>query len=182
MSTYQHVKLSEAYKLINHSPVLLISTVSEEWKYNVAPIAWSCPVEYEPVTKILIVCDKESKTSHNILYSNTFTVCVPTTEHLELIKELGTISGNDVDKMTLKFDHFPSTHHGNPVPVNSIAFIDVKITRIIDEESVNIFIGETIAAQVLTEKWDGKNLIAETTNTLHHLGDNKFATISNLDK
>ena len=182
MSTYQHVKLSEAYKLINHSPVLLVSTVSEEWKYNIAPIAWSSPVEYEPVTKVLIVCDKESKTSRNILYSKAFTISIPSIEHIELVKKLGSISGNEVDKMTLNFDHFPSIQHGNPVPTHTIAFIDIKLTNIIDEGTVNVLIGEAIAAQVLTDKWDGKNLIIETTKTLHHTSGNKFATITEINE
>jgi len=180
MTVYQHVKLSEAYKLIDHGSIVLVSTVSAEWKYNIAPIAWHCPIEYNPVTKVLITCNKEHKTYQNILYSKGFTLCIPSTQHLELVDLLGKTTGNEIDKMTLSFDHFPSIVHGNPVPTDCIAYIDLKITRVIEEETVGIMIGEVVAAQVLSNVWNGKGFIEDELKTLHHIGGTRIVTVSKI--
>lgn len=177
MSAYQFLKLSEAYRLINHGPLVLISTVSNEWKYNIAPIAWTSPVDNDEIAKLLIVCDKSSKTYQNILYTKNFTLSIATTSMVDLVQKFGETSGYSIDKMNFEFDHFDSAKLGYPVPVNSLGYIDLSVIKIIDEGSVAIIIAEAITAQVLTECWNQDKYIENKANTLHHIGDKVFVTM-----
>ena len=82
--------------------------------------------------------------------------------------------------MEIDFDHFPSIALGDLVPSDVLAYIDLKLCHIVDEGDARLVIGEAIAAQVLSEVWDGTGFIASSVKKLHHLGDNKFVSISDI--
>ncbi len=72
---FSTISLESAYKLITPGLPVLIAT--KGMHYNFAPIAWNTPLDYEPVTKLLFVCDPAHQTAINIHKTGHFAVCIP---------------------------------------------------------------------------------------------------------
>ena len=134
MKTYKTIALSKAYKLLNTGALIVVSTSDTSQHHNLAPIAWNCPVEYDPVTQLLLVCDKEHKTFKNITETQKFTVCVPHSSQHRLVTDLGSCSGQDTDKISkYHVTVFKSEQNGYSVPEDMIAYLDCSLLRIIDQ-------------------------------------------------
>jgi flavin reductase (DIM6/NTAB) family NADH-FMN oxidoreductase RutF len=178
----EYIKISndKAYKLLNTGAMLLISTVSVEGKFDIAPIAWQCPVDYDRVTKLLFVCDKNHKTFKNILETEQFAVSIPHIDQLKLLKDLGSCSGNDIEKIQqFNVQVMETEKISCCVPVNCIAYLECKTSKIIDEGNVAIIFGNVIHAKVDKEAFN-RRLLSETESgkTIHHLGGKIFITTS----
>jgi flavin reductase (DIM6/NTAB) family NADH-FMN oxidoreductase RutF len=176
MKTYKTIALSKAYKLLNTGALIVISTSDANQHHNLAPIAWNCPVEFDPVTQLLLVSDREHKTFKNIKETQKFTVCMPHSSQHKLVTDLGSCSGHDTDKISkYHLPVFKSEKHGYSVPEDVIAYLDCSLIRIIDEGSVAIVIGEVIHAaadaKAFTDRLLSEN---EEGKTLHHLGGKLF--------
>jgi flavin reductase (DIM6/NTAB) family NADH-FMN oxidoreductase RutF len=178
---YKQIPTNKAYKLLNTGALVLVATTNESGTPNLAPIAWNTVVEYDPVTRLLIVSDKEHRTYQNIESSRQFTVAIPHASQHKLVSELGRTSGNDTNKVEKLVEHPLKTNTlGHIVPKGVIGYLEYKLLRIYDEDSVGIVVGEVINAMVeedaftdrlLSEKEEGK--------TLHHLGGKKFVKPGN---
>jgi len=51
---YREYSIAEAFKLQNAGGLVLICIKGGEGRYDLAPIAWSCPIEYEPISGSLV--------------------------------------------------------------------------------------------------------------------------------
>jgi flavin reductase (DIM6/NTAB) family NADH-FMN oxidoreductase RutF len=176
MKTYKSIELEKAYKLLNTGTLILVSTFDKSQKHNLAPIAWNCPLEYDPVTQLLFVCDLEHKTLKNILETQKFTVCVPHSSQYKLVADMGSCSGHDTDKISkYQVPVFRSEQFGHSVPENVIAYLECALVKFIEQGSVAIIIGEVIYAAV-DEKAFKERLLSEIEEgkTLHHLGGKLF--------
>jgi flavin reductase (DIM6/NTAB) family NADH-FMN oxidoreductase RutF len=178
----EYIKISndKAYKLLNTGALLLISSVSIEGKFDISPIAWQCPVDYDRVTKLLFVCDKNHKTFKNISETEQFAVSIPHIDQLKLLKDLGSCSGHDIDKIQqFKIQVIETEKINCCVPVNCIAYLECKTSKIIDESNVAIIFGNVIHAKVDKEAFN-RRLLSETESgkTIHHLGGKIFITTS----
>ncbi len=179
MKKYGDIPLDSAHRLINHGPVVLVSTRDNEGKYDIAPMAWTSPVRKEP-PKILVVVGKRHKTHENVIAQGEFIVCVPHQSQIDLVAKTGSVSGSDVDKFK-EFDirAFKGRKIDAMIPEGCIGFIECKLYDTVSVEAVDILIGEVVAVsadtsvfkeRLLTEKPEGK--------TLHHLGGDSFAVPS----
>jgi flavin reductase (DIM6/NTAB) family NADH-FMN oxidoreductase RutF len=176
MKEYISIPKDKAYHLLNFGPMILVSTVSADNKHNITPIAWQCPVEYDPTTRVLFVTDKDHKAFKNISETGHFIISVPHVSQLHLVKDLGSCSGNDTDKIE-KYNI--NTFNGNKVncviPDDVIGFLECKLYKVVDEGSVAIIFGEVIAASADKEAYTGRVLTEkEEGKTIHHLGGSKF--------
>ncbi len=175
---YTDIPLDKAYKLINTGMLVVISSKTNDSTYNVAPIAWNCPVEYDPVTRIMFVCDKEHQTYVNCLKYNEFGVMIPHISQVNLVKKIGSCSGKEFDKFEkYHIQSFKAKNIDVIFPTDAIGYLECKIYKIIDDESVAIIMGKVLHAVVheaafekrlLTEKPEGK--------AIHHLGGKVFST------
>lgn len=139
------VPLAEAYTLI--TPGLPALIASKGAHYNLAPIAWNCPLDYEPVTKLLFVCDPAHQTARNIKESGEFAVCVPQGAADPLIERCGSVSDPDADKFErFGIASFPADRTNLRIPATAEAWVECRLLRVIPEGSVEIFLGEAIAA------------------------------------
>jgi flavin reductase (DIM6/NTAB) family NADH-FMN oxidoreductase RutF len=177
---YVNIELSKAYKLLNTGAVGIICTRSVSGNYNMAPVAWITPIEYDPVTRVLIVLDKENKTCRNILDTGVYAVAIPHIEQVEMIKSLGSTSGNSHDKISeLGISTFPATEIDVLLPKGCIGYIECKMYRSIEDESVMLMLGESVHATVLESAFN-RRLLAEKPEgkAVHHLGGKVFVTSS----
>jgi flavin reductase (DIM6/NTAB) family NADH-FMN oxidoreductase RutF len=139
------IPLAKAYGLIVPGRPILVA--SKGAHYNLAPIAWNCPLDYEPVTKLLFVCDPAHQTAHNIKKTGEFSVCVPESEDDPLIGKCGSVSDPNADKYArFGIDSLPGEKTDTRIPATAKAWIECKLIRVIEEGSVEIFLGEAVAA------------------------------------
>jgi flavin reductase (DIM6/NTAB) family NADH-FMN oxidoreductase RutF len=176
MKEYSLLAKEKAYQLLNTGALILVSTMSTDQQYDIAPIAWQCPVDFDPVTKILFVTDKNHCTFRNIVETRQFIISIPHIIQVKLIKDVGSCSGSDTNKFEkFKIAAFKGNKINCLIPEEVIGFIECKCYNIVEDVTVAIVFGEVISASVdkeaysnclLSEKPEGK--------TLHHLSGNKF--------
>ncbi len=180
--SFIYLKKELIYRLININPLLLISTISKDKKYNIAPIAWGCPQEINP-PRLLICIDTGHKTFENIVKTKKFVACIPGISQLKLVKNTGSMSGKEVDKFK-KFNikSFTAPETGCKIPDGIIGYLENKVFKIIKIDTTAIVIGNVITAAVNKDAFDGKRLLAEKKKgkVIYHLGKNKFITTGNI--
>jgi flavin reductase (DIM6/NTAB) family NADH-FMN oxidoreductase RutF len=176
MATYQQISNNKAYHLLNPGSLILVSSVSGEGVYNIAPIAWQCPVEYDPVTRLLFVCDLEHKTYKNITETKTFIISVPHANQLKLIKDFGGCSGNEIDKFKqLNIHSFKGSKVNSLIPEGVIGFLECKLYNVVIDGAVGLLFGEVVNAMVQEGLYEGRLLTEnEECKPIHHLAGKKF--------
>jgi flavin reductase (DIM6/NTAB) family NADH-FMN oxidoreductase RutF len=151
---YLEVPVEEAYSLLNCGGMIIVCTRSQEGRYDLAPIAWSCPLDYEPVSRILFVCDTGHATWDNLRASREFAVALPSYEQRELIERSGAVSGRGLDKYeSLGLSSFPAAKVDTRIPDGVAAWLECSLIRTIEEGTSSIVLGEVVAARALPEAW-----------------------------
>jgi len=144
-SGFAPVPLGDAYKLV--TPGFTVLVASKGQHYNLTPIAWNCPLDYEPVTKLLFVCDPAHRAAHNIKSTREFAVAIPENPDDPIIEKCGSVSDAGADKFALfGIESVRAEKVDARIPANAKAWIECRLVRIIAEGSVEIFIGEAVAA------------------------------------
>lgn len=175
MTRYGNVPIDTAYRLINHGPTLLISSRSTRGAFDLAPIAWSCPVGMEPC-RILLAIDPGHQTFRNIRATREFIACVPGKDQAEWVRQTGSVSGADADKFEkFKIPSFLGKKVRARIPQGSLAYLECRWQRAIRLEEVSLVVGRCVHAAALAGAFKGR-LRTETpaAKTLHHLGGNVF--------
>jgi len=174
---YTKVGVNAAYRLIGCGPLVLVSTRLSTGRYDIAPVAWNCPLNDEP-TRVVIVVDKNHQTAANIRRAKQFIVCVPHASQKKLVMDAGSVSGRTLDKFAhFRIAAFSGKKVDALVPCGCVGFIECSLMKTVRTEFADLYIGECVAAaarkdafrtRLLSEKRPGK--------TLHHLGGDLFAT------
>jgi flavin reductase (DIM6/NTAB) family NADH-FMN oxidoreductase RutF len=175
---YEEIPLTEAYRLINPGPLVLVATKGNH--YDLAPIAWSSPLDYEPVTKLLFVSDPAHQTAINAKARKSFAVCVPHLSQAELVWRCGSVSSPEADKFSrFKIECLPCAKIDARVPSGCVGWIECELIRVIQEGSVELFMGAAVAAFAREGAWAGGRLDVgnPAAQTIHHLGGKDLATL-----
>jgi flavin reductase (DIM6/NTAB) family NADH-FMN oxidoreductase RutF len=178
MKEYQRISNEKAYQLLNPGAMVLISTVSSDGKFDIAPIAWHCPVDYDPITRLLFVTDLSHKTFENVDVTRQFVISVPHINQLEIVKKLGSCSGHDTDKIAkFNLDVFDAEMLNCKIPADCIGYIECKVYNIIKDRDVALIFGEAVFASADKEAFNNR-ILAETEHgkPIHHLGGKLFYT------
>jgi len=176
MKRYTEIGIESANRLINHGPVVLVSTKDKKGLYDTAPVAWTSPVAKSP-PMLLIVVGKKHKTYENIAESKEFIVCVPHISQVQLVLKTGSVSGKDVDKFdSLNITSFAGKKVDALIVEGCVGYIECKMVKIIETEDAGIIIGQVLLAAA-DEQAYSERLVCEKQagKTLHHLGGNAFA-------
>jgi flavin reductase (DIM6/NTAB) family NADH-FMN oxidoreductase RutF len=180
MQSYEILSVNEAYRLINHGPVVLVSTRSSFGSYNIAPIAWSCPLEMKP-TQILFVTDIDHMTYKNIMDTKEYAISIPHISQVQMVRDLGSVSGTEVNKFT-KFNilSFNAEKVGVKIPENITGWLECRLIEAIERRYSAIVIGECLNAKVLKGIYNNRLLVEKReAKTLHHLGGRVFMKPAN---
>ncbi len=176
---FMEIPLNKAYCLINAGPVVMISSVSKDKKYNTAPIAWASPARKEP-TQILICIGKRHKTFSNISETKVFSAGIPNINQAEMIKAAGSVSGNETDKFkNLDIASEQSKKIDCLVPAGMIGNIECRVVDVFETDLVAMFLGEAVYASADPAAYNGERLLSELPagKTVHHLGNKLFMTL-----
>ncbi len=151
---YDDVPLSRAYELVAGGCLIWVCTRSADGRYDLAPIAWSCPLDYEPSSRLLFVCDKKHATLENLRSSGAFAVALPTREQMGLVEKTGSVSGRERDKYR---DFGIAAERARKVdalvPEGVAAWLECRLLRTVEEGSVAVVMGEVLAARARSEAW-----------------------------
>lgn len=145
---FKAADLVSAYKLIS-SPALICTKGAKPGLYDITPIGWVMPMDYEPVTKVIISCDPAHQCDANITHSPFFAVAMPIGgEKSEVVKNCGTVSDAAADKFAVfGIKGSKASKIDVMIPASDISsWIECRLVRIIREGSVDLIIGEAVAA------------------------------------
>ncbi len=176
MKNYITLPADKAYKLLNNGAIIMVATRDAQKQPNLTPIAWHCPVDYEPVTRLLFVCDKKHKCFINILLAKKFVIVLPHASQSQLVKDMGSVSGHKADKLKkFKTKTFPSAKYKYSIPEGCIGYIECKLEKIVSEKYVGIVFGRAVSAGVARTAFKDRLLVNKAAGkTLHYLGSKLF--------
>jgi flavin reductase (DIM6/NTAB) family NADH-FMN oxidoreductase RutF len=144
-SAFEPIALEKAYSLVVPGRPILVA--SKGLHYNLTPIAWNSPLDFEPVTKLLFVCDPAHRAAHNIKATKEFAVAIPARADDPIIEQCGSVSDAAVDKFArFGIASHKATRIDVRLPDSAAAWIECRLIRVIPEGSVEIFLGEAVAA------------------------------------
>jgi flavin reductase (DIM6/NTAB) family NADH-FMN oxidoreductase RutF len=175
------VPLKHAYRLLNHGPVVLVST-SDHGRQNIMAAAWNMPLDFDP-PRISIVIDKNTYTRQLLESAGTFALNVPCVQQIDLVQQVGTSSGRDLPADTDKFAHygltrFTATKIDAPLLTGCVAWLECKLmVEPHIQNSYDLFVAEVVAAHADERVFsDGHWHFAghDELRTLHHVAGGAF--------
>ena len=151
---YRDVPPAEASKLLNAGGVVLVCTAGLDGRYDVAPVAWNCPLDYERVSRLLVVLDPGHATFSNLEASREFALALPTWMQKDLVNAAGSVSARDVDK----YRAFAiASSRGKAVdafiPDGVAGALECRVIDISRIGSVAVVSGEVLRAFAVPDAW-----------------------------
>lgn len=169
---FKSLSLEEFYRLINHGPCVFITSGTPE-KPNIAPIAWTMPVNDDPPL-VAIAISETHYTTELITQTGEFVINVPDLEVMKKYIGSGKVSGKNVDKIK-KFG--VSLGKGEKIKTphmeEAIGYLECKVLNKHSYDGVIMFIATVLKAAVKEGLYDGY-LVPEKATTAHHLGGGWF--------
>jgi flavin reductase (DIM6/NTAB) family NADH-FMN oxidoreductase RutF len=163
---YRDVPAAEAYSLLNTGGVVLVCTKGRDGRYDLAPIAWSCPLDYEPTSRVLIVLDPNHRTTENLEAAGEFVLALPTYAQKALVEATGSVSGKTVDKYAeFGIAATPASAVDALVPAGAAGHLECRLIESRRVGSVAVVAAEVVRAAAVEEAWKYR---------LHHAGGEVF--------
>ncbi len=137
------------YYLLHPRPAYVLAAAAGG-RVNFMAASWVMPFSEEP-PRIVAALEKESLTAEYIRKSGVFTVNVLSVEHVDFIYSAGTMSGREVDKVSLlgaKFAFDTVTGAPRLVEPRPMGFLEVRVFRVYSDlaEDVDLVVGDVVAA------------------------------------
>jgi flavin reductase (DIM6/NTAB) family NADH-FMN oxidoreductase RutF len=171
------VELKNAYRLVNHGPVVLVSA-SSGGRDNVMAAAWCMALDFSP-PKLAIVLAADSHTRSLVDESGELVVQVPPRRMLEIIDGVGTCSGRDEDKWE-KFglERAKAGKVKAPLVEGCTAWLECKvIPEPAIAEKYDLFVVEVVAAWAddeAFEKGRWREDLPEPMRAVHHIAGGAY--------
>ena len=171
----QPVPLPWAYRLLNHGPLVLVSTTDGEVG-DVSTVAWARPCRKDP-PRFSLTVGTSHRTWKNLMKTGILGLNIPATDLVDLVLFCGSVSGDDVDKIAAR--SIPIRPGGTlislPLVDSCAAWLECRVTpETLAEGSSRIEV-EAVAAScrvgVLSPKFTWN---VDACPTLHHLGGSSF--------
>ncbi|MGP1717721.1 MAG: flavin reductase family protein [Methylophilus sp.] len=176
----QTVELTKAFRLINHGPTTII-TSAHAGKRNMMAAAWVCALDFKP-PKVTVVIDSKTYSRELMEAEGTFAINLPCVKQIEMVKQVGSISGRDFSN-TDKFaeygiETFAAQQISAPLVKDCVAWLECKIIpEPHNQGTYDLFIAEVVAAyadeRVFSDghwHFDGH----DDLRTIHHVAGGVF--------
>ncbi len=170
------------YYTLHPRPTILIVTKCPNGRVNVMPASWNMPVSEEPPT-IAIAIDKEAYTHKCLEYHGEATINIPSINQVNLIYELGRVSGSEVDKVArynVKLEESESV--SVPRIADSLASLEVRVYKKLDVGEVTLFVFEVLRTYVNKDYYTRWGWDFRKTNIALHGAGRAFYTVGQFVK
>ena len=170
------VPLAKAYRLLNHGPVVLVSSAHGATR-NLMAAAWSMPLDFDP-PKVAVVIDKSSYTRELVDASGEFVLSLPCRQLAEATLAVGTRSGRTGDKFdALGLATRASGVVAAPGVAGCVGWLECRvIPEPANQQRYDLFVAEVVAAAADTRVFtDGRWHFDDVTlRTLHYVAGGHF--------
>jgi len=170
------IPLSKAHRLVNHGPVVLVTSQVKGSRPNIIAVAWITPLCLNPPRVGISI--SENHYSHKlILEGGEFVVNVPSAAMASKVLLCGKISGKEADKFKkAHLTPLASKAVSPPLILECIGHLECRLENHIKVGDHTFFIGRIVNA------WAEGDLFVDTWMVeksggegLHHLGGDAFA-------
>jgi flavin reductase (DIM6/NTAB) family NADH-FMN oxidoreductase RutF len=172
------VDLTRALRLLQPGPVTLV-TAQYRGKKNVMAAAWITPVSSNPPLVALAVFP--GRFTHGLIQkSGDFAVNIPPRPLAEKVRQVGEVSGEDVDKfLQAGLTPYEAKQVTAPLIAECIGHLECGVIDSTRAGDHTLFLAEVVAAAAEATAFDGEmwTLAAEELKPLHHLGANAYAAL-----
>lgn len=172
----KEVNLSHAHRLINHGPVVLVTSVYGDLRPNILAVAWVTPLSQNPPLAGISVA--EGHHSHAMISnSGEFAINIPPVELANEVVLCGKYSGSSVDKF-FKAQLTPEAANRLQAPLikECIGHLECRVVHRLKVGDHTFFVGRVLAAsadgELFGEIWHSD---AAGGAGLHHLGGKTFS-------
>lgn len=170
------VPLQQAYKLLNHGPVTLVSS-AHGGRRNVMAAAWAMPLDFQP-PKVAVVIDKGTYTRELVEASGELVLGVPGRGLAETVLAAGSGSGREGDKIArLGLGTEAASQVAAPLIQGCAAWLECRLLREPrNEQAYDLFLAEVVAAWADDRAFaEGRWCFAEEQlRTLHYVAGGQF--------
>ncbi len=167
------LQLGKVYQIIEQGPVVMVST-SYEGIPNVMTMSWHMMIDFEPPILACVISD-QNYTFDIIKKTKECVVNIPTKEQVVLVRDVGNVSGRDVNKFSkFKINHEPASTVLSPLLTDCYANLECKVIDTKMAKKYNIFILEVVKAWVHPTKTRPK--------LIHHAGYGAFTVDGDIIK
>ena len=151
---YTEIPKDEAYGLLNPGGLVLVCARGEDGRYDLAPVSWNCPLDYAPVSKLILVMDTGHRSYADLLESGEFVVALPTPEQRALVEKAGSVSGREVDKYErFGIASFAAAEVDARVPEGVAGWLECRLARVVVEGTSGVVFGEVLRAMAVPDAW-----------------------------
>jgi flavin reductase (DIM6/NTAB) family NADH-FMN oxidoreductase RutF len=160
----KELELSQAFKLIEPGPVVLLTT-AHKGKMNVMTMSWHMDIDFTPI--IACVVSEGDYSFEAIRKTKQCVIAIPTVDMMKKVVDIGNCSGADMDKFK-KFNltPLPAQKVSAPLIAECLANIECRVidTRLVNK--YNLFILEGVKVWIDPKRKERR--------TFHAGGDGTF--------
>ncbi|MBN1823143.1 MAG: flavin reductase family protein [Endomicrobiales bacterium] len=169
---FKKVPLDISYRLINHGPCVLV-TSGDGIKNNVAPVAWTMPVNDDPPL-IAVALSVDHYTTELIRKTGELVVNIPDESMLPSILAAGKSSGRKKDKFS---EANLTPQKGEKVKACHVkecaGYLECRVVKELEFDGVALFVCGIMAANAKEGLFD-EAWITDKAKTVHHVGGGYF--------
>ncbi|MBL8968199.1 MAG: flavin reductase family protein [Spirochaetaceae bacterium] len=154
---YAEIEAGQAYELQNPGGLVLVCTKGADGRYDLSPVAWCCPLDYAPTSRILLVLDTGHRVYEDLSESGEFALALPTAEQVDLVMRTGAASGRDQDKYeTCGIKAFAAGRVDARIPEGVAGWLECRLLRVVVEGTSAVVMGEVLRAAAAPEAWKSR--------------------------
>ncbi|MDD5687595.1 MAG: flavin reductase family protein [Elusimicrobia bacterium] len=173
---HKNIKPASACQLINHSPVVLVTTVDKKGDPNIMTLAWTTMVNTEPPL-LAIVIGQQAYSQKSIKETKEFVLNIPDSKLMKSVLYCGSTTGKNTNKFEKTgLTQIISKKVKAPKIKECFAHVECKVIKEYKYSDVMLFIAKIVYADADNKYFDGY-LKTDKIKTIHHLGGGWFAEI-----
>ena len=168
---------TDARRLLTGGPVTIV-TSSYRGRHNAAPVAYVMPLSWRP--PLIGIALHPSRYSYDVIHkTEEFALNIPARELLHHVQYLGTLSGNDVDKLELtKLPHFRARRIDTVLLEGCVGWIECSLQDTIEMGDHFLMVGRVVAVQADDDAFKDRWLLDDNElKPLHYLGMNHYSIL-----
>lgn len=173
----EQIDLSKAHRLLNAGHLVLV-TAQAKGRFNIHAAPWAGPLSLRP--PLIGVAIPPARLTHDLIKrSGEFVLNVPSADLAKQVKQIGAVSGHDVDKLQATGLHVAEPKVvGVPLLAECVGHLECGLLDAYEIGDHTLFVGEVLVAWVERGSFDEVwRLEEKELKPLHYLGGSYYAVL-----